>query len=56
MADTLPNIKLTANQWTDLYTASGIATGTQLTIENIGETDVYIAVQQAQPLPGHNFL
>lgn len=41
MADTLQNIKLPANQWVDLYSETGIATGTSISVENVGSSDVY---------------
>tara|TARA_R110000782_G_C14528034_1_gene381979 strand:+ start:277 stop:564 length:288 start_codon:yes stop_codon:yes gene_type:complete len=35
MADTIQNIKLTANTWINLYAASGITVGVQIVIENL---------------------
>ena len=49
MADTLPNIKLTADVWVDLYAETGISVGTQIIAQNIGVCDVYLASQAAQP-------
>lgn len=49
MADTLPNIPLPAGRWHDLYDLSGAAIGSQLSIENTGTCDIYLAVQAFQP-------
>ncbi len=49
MVDTLPNIPLTANTWVDLYDVSGISVGTQIIIQNLGDPDVFLAAQSAQP-------
>ena len=53
MADTLPNIILVAGQWIDLYAESGIDVGTQIIVENIGSSDIYLAIQATKPLVGH---
>ena len=53
MTDTLTNIPITAGVWIDLYAASGIPVGTQIVVENIGNYDVYLAVQASQPAVGH---
>ena len=42
MADTLPNIKLNKDTWTDLYQESGISVGTQLQVQNTGQTRVLL--------------
>ena len=53
MADTNPNIKVTRGEWIDLYDQSGIPVGEQLTIENIGVCDIYLAVSATQPARNH---
>lgn len=53
MADTLPNITIPPGVWVDLYTLSGIAVGTKITVENTGAADVYLAVQATQPATDH---
>jgi hypothetical protein len=53
MSDTLPNIKIPASDWVDIYSLSGIAPGTVLLIENIGVSDVYLAVQDGKPIERH---
>lgn len=54
MPNNLPNVSIPQNQWTNLYAALGVSVGTLLTIENVGDADVYLAVQAAQPTPDHN--
>lgn len=49
MADTLENITLTANTWTDLYAETGIAVGTAIKVQNIGVADVYLTVSASTP-------
>lgn len=49
MADTLPNVDLDANTWTDLYAETGISVGTKLTVLNLGPPDVFLKVQAAKP-------
>lgn len=54
MADTLPNIDLPANEWVDLYAATGLAVGTALQVQNIGSSDVYLTVRATQPPVDHD--
>lgn len=54
MADNIQNIQIARNTWVDLYDATGIAVGSQIVVENIGNDDVYLTVQAAQPDPDHN--
>ena len=49
MADTLQNIKLTANTWIDLYAITGIDSGVQIAVQNIGTCDVYLSSNTTQP-------
>lgn len=53
MSDTLQNVTIPPNIWVDLYGLTGLAVGTQLTIENVGVCDVHLAVQALQPAPDH---
>lgn len=52
MPDTIQNITIPQNQWVDLYALSSIAVGTQITVENTGDIDIYLSVQAAQPAIG----
>lgn len=54
MADTLDNVPLPANVWVDLYAATGLAVGVALSAQNVGTTDVRLAVQAAQPPADHD--
>jgi len=54
MADTNPNISIPAGRWIDLYGASGAEIGSQLTVENTGTCDIYLAVQAFEPEINHN--
>ena len=49
MSDTLPNIDLPSGQWVNIYTASGILTGTAIAVENVGDDDVYLVVSALEP-------
>jgi len=49
MANTLPNIPLPANTWVDLYAASGITVGTQITLTNIGPVNVNLCTKATTP-------
>lgn len=54
MSDTNPNIRLTAGIWHNLYDLANAEIGSQLTVENTGTGDIYLAVQAFQPEPDHN--
>lgn len=54
MSDNLANITIQENQWTDIYASSGVTVGTVISVENIGNSDVYLAVQALQPDPDHD--
>lgn len=54
MADSPTNISIPVNQWVDLYDLSGIPVGSPITVDNIGDTDVYLSVQATQPPIGHD--
>ena len=49
MADTLQNIKLVANTWTDLYAASGITIGVQIAISNLTNIPIKFHASAAVP-------
>lgn len=49
MADNLKIVPIPSNTWVDLYAETGITVGTVLNVENSGSSDVYLAVQAAQP-------
>ena len=54
MADTLPNIDVPVNVWVDLYALTGIATGSRISVENVGVSDVYLTTQATQPPVDHD--
>lgn len=49
MADTTANIKVTRGEWRDIYALSLIPVGTKITVENVGDTDVWLAVAPTKP-------
>lgn len=49
MVDNLSNVKLVANEATDIYDKTGIATGTQIEVQNIGCADVILYSQLTEP-------
>lgn len=49
MADTITNVTLQPNVYTDLYAETGIAVGTAISVQNIGTRDVYLTVRATQP-------
>lgn len=49
MAVTLPTVVLPQGVWIDLYAATGVAVGTQIDIQNIGESDVYLRTSATDP-------
>lgn len=54
MPDNITNLELTPNTWTDLYVAAGAAPGVVLSVENIGDADVYLATQATKPDNDHD--
>ncbi len=47
---TLPNITIPANQWTDLYAATGITVGTQIFVENFSDIrTIHLNIGASQP-------
>lgn len=54
MADSNPNISIPRNQWVNLYIESGIPVGTAISVDNVGDPDVWLTVQLDQPEPDHD--
>lgn len=54
MADTKLNIIVNSGVWVDLYAKSGFPIGTQITVENIGDCDVHLAIQAIKPERDHD--
>lgn len=46
----MPNVDLPANTYVDLYAATGIVVGTQITVSNITSPSVNLYATAAQPL------
>ena len=42
MADTLPNVPTPPGVWVDLYAATGIIVGTQISIQNLGSNVLFL--------------
>lgn len=49
MSLTLANIPVSENEWVDLYLASGIEVGRKVTIDNVGDSDIYYTSSVNQP-------
>ena len=49
MADTLPNIHIPQRTWVDLYAASGIAVGTQITVTLVSGFEALLCTKATQP-------
>ena len=56
MSDTLPNIPITPNEWIDLYSESGIDVGKQLTVNNVGASDVFLVVSATEPTDESSYI
>lgn len=56
MADTLPNIILSAGTWTDLYDKSGITPGTKIKIVNLSQTQIMLHTGLTQPDKASGFI
>ncbi|WP_150137935.1 hypothetical protein [Candidatus Enterovibrio escicola] len=54
MADTLPNIQIAADTWVDIYAASGIAVGTQVSVINNGGHALYLYSGATAPTEAPN--
>ncbi len=55
MADTLENIKLNRDNWTNLYTASGLSVGTRLIVQNVGQTRILLHTGASAPTQQDGF-
>ena len=56
MADTLPNIELQPYTWVDIYAATGIAVGTSILIDSLGEYDVRLVEKATQPTDADGYV
>lgn len=54
MTDTLSNVTLQENEWTDIYAATGISVGTKIAVENVGNADVLLTTLATQPPKDYN--
>ena len=55
MADSLANITLNRDNWTNLYSASGISVGTQLIVQNVGQTRILLHTGASAPADTDGF-
>lgn len=53
MSTSLPPVILPRNVWVDLYAETGITTGTQLIIQNIGKDEVTLTEASVEPVSGY---
>lgn len=49
MADTLDNITVPDDDWLDFYTVASITVGTNVRVQNIGQTDILYVVNATKP-------
>ncbi len=49
MPDTIVNVVLPINTWIDLYDITGIVVGTRISVQNVGSSDVRLAVAATEP-------
>ena len=49
MAESLPPISISNNQWVDLYAATGIDSGTSIVVQNTGSNDCALVESDSQP-------
>lgn len=49
MATSLPPVKISRNEWVDLYAATGISVGTRIVIQNIGKSEVILTEASIEP-------
>jgi len=54
MADTIQNMRVTAEIWVEVYAFTGITPNTPIDIQNIGDNDLYYSKSAVQPLVGSN--
>lgn len=58
MADTLDNIVIPPNTWVNLYSASSITVGDQISVQNTSACDMFLTAQASEPTgaPNHQVL
>ena len=58
MATSLSPVEIPSNTWVDLYAATGISVGTQITFQNVGSSEVITTESLLEPVSvdGHNTL
>lgn len=54
MPDSTENVTVTVGQWVDLYAITGLSVGTQISVENIGSSDIYLTVLATLPTPDYD--
>lgn len=55
MTDTIANTILAAGTWVDLYDATGISTGTQVVVQNLGTSTICLNTGLAEPTTASGF-
>lgn len=55
MSTSLPPVKLPRNVYVDLYAATGITVGTELTVQNVGSSVAHLYESDVSPLPTTGF-
>ena len=55
MADTLTNVPVSHQQWVNLYTVTGLAVGTRLQIQNVGQTRILLHTGADTPTDADGF-
>ena len=55
MVDTLPNVALPADEWVDLYAATGISAGTRIQIQFIGGSRIKLVTKATEPTESDGF-
>lgn len=53
--DTLSNVTLEKGVWVDIYDATGIAVGTQITVQNLTTSHVRLHTSAAEPTGNYGF-
>ena len=58
MAHSLPSVVLPSRTWVDIYSETGITTGTKLIIQNLGTSNVRLVESSTRPLltDGYNVI
>jgi hypothetical protein len=54
MPETIQNLQIESEQWLDVYSLSIIPKGTPIVLQNIGTSDLYIAISSTKPSNNHN--